>query len=371
MAVTIISQPDNETSGGGNLNTLSNGFTFVLTSDNLAEDNFKYLIYIYVDGELIGTKKLPSTGTNTTVNLYETIKPYVKPAFQINGTDIWNIDDIEKDDENPSIIELEVEIGDQYSISSGLILSALLTRNYVTTRGYSTDGDTMGDIFEDDSVVRHVRGEPHVIYANNVENTVSGFATLSYEYYDESGTVISLGNDSSGSISISEKERIIYFPIGDNAITPIPSNAKKAQFAVIGASGLMTTTLNVNIYDACNDNPITLMFLNRYFQWSFFTFDAKNSETLEKTGQRWESESEGLQDFDIITRSKMTLTSTYILEEEAECLKDLLMSEHIFITSTAERVVIEDNSMMIKKNDREGVINYTFNIQKSNRLFKP
>ena len=198
--------------------------------------------------------------------------------------------------------------------------------------------------------------------------TISGLTQLEAVYYDEDGATIS--SDTENLIGGADtKEMLFYIPIGVDSVFPIPSNAVRFKITVtMGSSD--TYYFYVNIYDSCYENPVTLMFLNKYFQWSFFTFDAINSSTYHRENSRWESV-EGKRDFEIKGREKMVLTSTYILEDESLDIPDLFLSDEIYIVSTGERVVLDQSSLDIKTNQKDGVINYTFNIEKSARIFRP
>jgi hypothetical protein len=67
----------------------------------------------------------------------------------------------------------------------------------------------------------------------------------------------------------------------------------------------------------------------------------------------------------------MLLNTEYITEAEAEILPELFLSDEVYIIPSGEQVVIDQSTLDIKSRRKDKVIQYSFNIEKSKRIFKP
>lgn len=376
MAVTIIDKPFPL-----EINTISNGFDFTVTSDLLAQDNFRFTFRILIDGVQVGIKKVPSTGTNTTVNLQESVQFFIEQSkkLQDGTTDIWDIDDIEVNNVNPSVVVCEVFIGDQYELNQVIIASELPDEDYVITRGKGSGFDfAFASRFRSEAVstqqnilLRVVRDIPmfSAYQAGTFDTAID--MTLDYEVFDALGGTISSGQILKSFNPItSAKEFIVYFPVGtDHGMFAIPSNAYRVTYTVFSGAG-ETIFVDTRIIDPCLDGSVTLMWRNDHFQWSQFTFDAQNSNRLTKKKQQWESQIDGMRDVNVVGRNNPNLNTSMLNDAESVEIHDLFLSEEVYIIPSGERVVIEQSSIEQKTQQRDQAYQYNFRIQKSARIFR-
>lgn len=378
MAVTIISQP-----AEANVSTISSGFKFEVTSDKTAQENFKYTFRLEINSVPFGTKKVPSTGINTSVDMEVPIRPNVS-QFTVfpDGVNLWDVVAPKVNDENPSLINVSIFIGDQYEQGGIIITSELPEVTYPTTRGFSdvVNVFSYASRYRAETVVNPVmlmlRDAPYFTTFNlqqiNPESKTIHTLNVFHSFYDKNNALISSGN-SEKLIDITVIEQLfVYIPIGTtNASVPIPDNAYRVTYEISSVNNQFPIFIDVHIIDQCKEKPVTLMFKNQYFQFSQFSFNAVNSSQVSKTNDKWENISEGTRDFNIIGREKMQLNTEYITEAEAEELPELFLSDEVYIIPSGEQVIIDQSTLDIKTRRKDKVIQYSFNIEKSKRIFRP
>lgn len=378
MAVIVISEPFPL-----GMLSVSENFIFEVTSDLIGQNNFKYTFKIEVDGVEIGTKKVVSTGTNTTVDLSETIKQYISQTLEDGaGGKVYDVaGDILINPTNPSIVLIDITIGDQYELNSVIITSEIAPKQYISTRGQSSGNSEFNyasryrDVGVSNNIIRVVRGEPmFVAYYLGDFDTFATF-TANWQIFDKNGISKGSGVYSLPITFTSVKEFIAQVPVGtDNVLTGIPINSTIYRITYdldTTLTGGVPVRVDVRVVDQCLENPVTLMFKNSYFQWSQFTFDAINSRAIQKTRDQWESQIDGMRDVNIKARDILTLNSTYISQDEAADIEDLFLSDEIYIIPSGERVTMDTSELPIKTRQKEKIINYTFKVKKSARIFKP
>lgn len=132
---------------------------------------------------------------------------------------------------------------------------------------------------------------------------------------------------------------------------------------------------------------ISLMFKDRFFQWSFFDMPLKSFRIIDKTSTIFESQVEGRQDFNTEGIETYRVNSELIPESQNKWIQDLFMSEEIYmigntgnepneylfpqVPAMLTRVRVSGlawNELTVKNHK---VISYTFNLQKSKDLFTP
>lgn len=375
MAVTIISEPVSSA-----ISTVSNGFIWVVTSDLLAEDNFRYTFRILINNVEIGTKIVPSTGTNTAVDLQETLKPYIEQFIRFSDlTNVWDLTDVKTDDDNPAIIRVKVFVGDQYELNGNIITSELPAPiTYITTRGFS---ELVSDFRYasrfgapgNGQILRVIRGEKMFTQYNLGPFNISITLNIDWTTYDQFNQQLGTGTYVKVLSLSTNDENMAYIPVGtDNAVIPIADNVKRVLYNFKTTDpGSFDVELDVRITEPCSANPVTLMFKNKFFGWSQFTFDAINSRSVSKTRQNWESQTDGIHDVNVIGRSNFQLQSTYMKEDESTELQELFLSNEVYIIPDGIRVTVEQPALPIKTSQKDQVIQYPFRVKQSERIFRP
>jgi hypothetical protein len=158
-------------------------------------------------------------------------------------------------------------------------------------------------------------------------------------------------------------------------LTSAPTNA----YPIVGGTVEESYKIYKNI-DACIDDEILIMFLDRFYQWSFMSFPKKNKLSTSVTSTKGElaniGEMPGRFRYNVEASDLLTLNTDWLDENQNDLVRDLMQSEATYLVDqtdgSLEHVTIETNSVTYKTRRNDLIqIQYTMQFRKSLDNFIP
>lgn len=393
MAVTIISVP-----ASTGVYSVSYPVEATLSSDVIGGAGItlhKFSVAITINGTHVGTKYFTSISPPTaTYDLSRILKIYVTLP-------------LEADDEvgSPAPIpligsrfgaggygymdqvdQISVETGESYLDNGNQVNTVGPTYTYQVVRGKSdsTLQYIWANRFEElgaDTLRMPISGFDYFTMAFNVRNYLADISTSLYVVAD-----FDFGNDPHQVIlGTFPKAELIFTSVLYLPICPPDGTYHKQpkeltiHFYDTSAPNLIRSFNIINGYEVCSsDTPlISLMFQNRYNQWSFLSFPKKNYESLRRNSEIAYLKDEGDIRYAIEGRNGWRINSGIVHEDMNHIFEDLLMSQNVYRIGNLnggsdwtdpnkmERVIVTDRTFSEKTARNNQAFSYTFNIEMS------
>lgn len=147
------------------------------------------------------------------------------------------------------------------------------------------------------------------------------------------------------------------------------------EIRVISSAG--TETINVYQTDECRYTPYKVTFVNKFGVLQDLYFFKKSTESINTKGESYKSntlnqdtitydvQNHQYKDFNKIGRESITMNTGYISEQYNEVMKQLLLSEQVWMTKTIDQVPtvlpinVKTQSLQYKTSVNDKLINYT------------
>lgn len=284
MALTILTAP-------GNNSSVSNEMLFVIQEatksiDPVTYPNYKYVLDIYVDGDLKARLRVPPDPTysfgkfDVSVILRDYVPAYGLKANYANTTETYDIN-----------VAYTVKLGEEYgdTLYTNLVTDSERTayKTYAPRPLLSTDIITakQGLIFSNIPTGTGVSTTDHkankwmiLPYFSNVTGV-----TISYNFDDGNGNIIGAG----GSFSYTTDLQILQLNLGFQKLAAGLTTAEKEQVArlVFDVDDGLTTIIYTIVYACTKYTPVTLAWLNPYGGYesqSFGLVSKKTNQTMRK-----------------------------------------------------------------------------------------
>lgn len=170
----------------------------------------------------------------------------------------------------------------------------------------------------------------------------------------------------------------VYVPMYYAGLTTLPS-LKSITFKVyvstaIGlALNLQDTYKIEKNYEYCGDQNM-IMFRDRFFQWSFMSFNKNKYTSINSRPQQAEAV-QGRFRYNVKSSDVLTLNTDWLDDNQNELMRDLLISEQTYLVNDAdgsvEPVTVVPNSLRLQESEVEGIHQYQMQFRKSLDNFKP
>jgi len=132
--------------------------------------------------------------------------------------------------------------------------------------------------------------------------------------------------------------------------------------------------------ELCEDEEMVIMFQDRLFSWSFMSFTKKHRVTVNVENQKGElpsaADDPGRFRYNVKASDTLALNTDWMEEDISEYLiRDLVQSEHFYLVDSSdgslEKVVLQNNSVRMKRRRTDNLIQYQMNFRKSIDNFIP
>lgn len=400
MSVTIHQQPQLFT-------PVYNPMRFVLSSTNSSQDNFKYVVDVYVSGVSGFTRLLVSADPvsgNSAPDVSRIIESHI--SFDLDDS-VYGFQRCTN-----SIKAYEVKFGEQYGPSSGITTFTDLT---VTGTKYAWNGVFSPNVFRTFSYATYTPFSGSAILSN-MPTTHSHFLTPSHAWqymlndtsgsvyfakivtYDSANVAIAtylIENPYQASSSYLDKMVRVGVGIEDlngatlfSGMQPvITGSVAKYEVSMTNFIGNETTNAYTYVVNLCgwhNTAPAEMHFQNRsggfdvfYFklqrrQFSDITRDTqqKNLGTLSGNAWSYSSTDRGKKVFNSEIKDRWTLESDWISDDESAWLQELVESPEVFYhdgTSMIPVVVVNTSTEIKTIKNMEKLFNYSIEIEFANK----
>lgn len=400
MAITINSVP-------ADFASLHDDLWFVVSSDNVSEESFKYVYDVWIDGTLISRQKgVPRPTGENSYGIYNPapiIRNYMTNYFTPSGASVLMAS-------NDNIkIDYVVKFGEEVS---GVLTSDLVSGAYEAYNFYQpmfgdgilslgNGGDlNLSDQYDnlqisnwfDDWLTERDTSNVVVDFGQKIfitfMNSVFGDAVLQVQLLSDggaaqgspvSGGLLSMGTNKFNLLNIAAAN------INELLETELITSAQwgyKVRLLQDGGSGY---TNWITVKHGCypKTNPANVHFLNRLGGWDSFAFNLVNRHSMEverRSFRRspWQLNSDTMQQYDSYNRfneaniqfstrhvDKYKLTSDYIREEDWQWLGQLVASPIVYIEVNGAYfpVIVTDTNYDFKIDGADGLFNLELNIQ--------
>ena len=401
MAITVISQPKDYAPAYNNM-------VFTMSSTNVGQDSFSYLVDIYINGSATKEARLrvaPIPVSNYgMVDIQRVIESYISSDVLNAGETLGSYD---CDD---SVVEYIIAFGEEYEVANVLTqfenLTVLSSKQAINA---SLDYlDSIGYDFLDynalDSSRRFLTNAPKTqktsltdlgnIYALDTNDEIENLYVSVSTPGNPPGTINLITVNSTSDIkrmpscplSLNNVDAADIF-VGSQPI--IPTDATSYEIiGYDGSFGAVTETLNFNIVNPCEHELRRILFLNRLGGIDYFNFYLTSDETVEIERKNIKVEpirlnssgiySESSQDRENVqsytkTTKSLKVTSDWLTEEEDAWLLELVESPEMYLQNGSELIAIEGvklSSYKKRKHISEKLFNREFEITFSHNNYR-
>lgn len=359
------------------LTPIYNPIVFVATSTNTAQENFRYVVDVYINVAFYTRLIVPPNPSND--SLYVNLAPVLEPLV---SQDVDKpIDDNTDESNTNSSIMYTVKFGEQYG-ASGDIFSDLVTvsnlyawnsifdyEDFVdyssgdyqmsasTLGQFLTNRPSSGDVYVDDNAW---------LYWVKLFNSGSFYSRVIT--YDSSGSVIAnriinmtnngrLGRMPTGPDNINNLLNAIIISGGNQPIITASVAKYSIQlFSDITALIPISQIYYYTIASGCSDrDKVNVVFLNKLGGYDSFAFIKASKRTASIERKEFKSSMGSFQSFSTFTYSKSdrattqyhtkikdihSVESDWITEEQSVWLEELITSPDVYIDNGSELVPI-------------------------------
>lgn len=397
MAITINSVP-------APFSSLHDDAWFVVSSNNVSQDNFKYVFDTYVSGSLVSRVKIiPAPSAENSYGVFNSapiVRNYMTNYFKpVEGSVLQHSSDLIK-------VNYQIQFGEE--------VSGTLTTNYASG-GYSGynyysplffDGILLlgggeGDLllseqydnllisnYADDWLTeRNIESVDLIfgkrLFISYLSNEVSG-GNIEVQKIGQSGNI---GTAATGGL-VSFTGEFNLFEFGQDSIntylgTEFITENDFGYKVRLNHDGI--TSNWVTIKHVCYDrtNPVNIHFLNRLGGWDTFGFNLINKRNTEfqkrsfrrtsyqldgdqmKNNDSYNRYNEGTINFSIEHRDGYKLISDYVTEEDYTWLAQLFASPIVYmeVRGAYFPIIIKDNNFDYKLEKSDQLFNLEMNIE--------
>ena len=333
-------------------------------------------VYSGVTGELptcggvFGTitlqKKILPNETTVTFELSEVVNDFIQQRF--TGTYSFSA----------NVQSVWVSTAISARKADGTQMGSLATAYYLAQEGYNTFKEGVNYVTEPEAMIT-------ANYVQKKSNTalyipVNRERVNSVQYKNGSSVVSTVNVTDSGD----SDQKILYTSSSDTTI----------DNAVITYDTSQTRTITIEQVDECKFLPFKCTFLNRWGALQDIFFFKKSTETLDSRNESFNKSifaartaTQTLRDgecetdvtfnsysttdhptkvFNANGRESLTLNTGFLNEAMNESFKELMVSEHIWLTNNAGTIfpaTLKDSSFTTKTSRNDRMINYTMNFE--------
>ncbi|AWH84927.1 hypothetical protein HYN59_07210 [Flavobacterium album] len=144
------------------------------------------------------------------------------------------------------------------------------------------------------------------------------------------------------------------------------AEAVSDEYVEISYNGVVKTLL---ITDECRYTPIDIAFQNKEGAIQLFTFFKAKKDTITTTSENFESNrpigSHQFIKYNVNAKTKFTVNSGFITEDKNEAIRQLLLSERVWMLSgdTAIPLNVSTSSQEFKNRQNDRLINYAIEFE--------
>lgn len=362
MAITIYNTPSSYAPA-------YNQMIFTLSSTNVTQSNFRYIVDIYVNGSSDYTRlevgKNP-TNSSGVFDISGIVQNFLSQDAEDNTTTF-------KQCEN-SIASYIVQFGEQYGASSGITNYTNLT----SSSGYAFNGvfeplafldfanntyvlENSSSQFLTDMPTFETRAGEKIILGFMTDAVNEAYNLEIVSFYDD-GTIFNtvrtqnpfaaLSNRKDRSINVRvDHEWLSSLTNSDLSFGTTPIFVASYEYYTIKIKNNAGTVVSetITIYpgeDICSKyDPIRFKFMNNYGKYDYYTFTGaktKNTNIKRNTyksnpnewnsgGYNYNRMSRGLNQYETVLDDTITINSDWITEAESEWLEQLVTSPDVYI----------------------------------------
>ena len=403
MATTVTEQPNN-------YHPAYNPIWFGASSTKTAEDNFKFIFEVFLEGSVTVDRTFKVNAHPTSGKGFVDIHNYIETQV----TSDISISDISIEQNTNSIIKYDVKVGEEYDVAG--VLTEFLAQNTVSGM-YSFNGSiSFNDYVDFDNSVFSFpfdAGTPVSFLTNsptsiNIALTESAFLYGLIDTSNDFKWLHVTTKDSTGATNgefqivydnatiPATTDQAIRCPAGINlneiqagdittvsGATPIldADVATYEIYAENSANAAVSTTYTYTIVDRnCKYTSHRLYFFNEQGGFDAFTFDMVSRKKWTKTDKEYKREAAIFADAGTVSYSKgrhqkrqfysstkesMVLNTDWISEDESVWLRELFDSPEIYLLVNSELVAISKITEVEyeeKTSEVDGVHNITFTV---------
>ena len=408
MAVTIIDKPNST-----DLYSVSYPIGVTLSSDivgdpGIAQHRF-YLEFI-IDGTLVGTKYfVVISGNQATADMAKVVRDYVILSNLVDHPVQGQII-LPRLCSYPLALELDPDLRVNVTINTGEVYYSSGVFNNITggsfswiaTRGYTEDDDYLFQFTN--WYDYYVQGTPNILPAVRLYKPLwpySGYGLHSYPVNVQRLMGLGTGKryiiiqvhvkhgatDTTMSpdmvIDTNINKWVAYIPLYWNTYTNKPTfqwitmYVYESDTTTPAGSPIEYIWLNKGV-DACED-LITLMYKDRFFQWSFMDFPMKNYYSIVKEREIFEGQETGRYSYNRKGIESIRVNSDLCPELWNYWFEDLFMSNEIYAIGNSfngnfdllDRHTLRETQWQRQTSRNNGIIQYNFNMERSLNLFIP
>lgn len=391
MAVTIISQPP---AGTGEYISGSYPFVFELSTDKIGPTITQHAFYaiLFVDGAIFGLKYTVATkedGTGGKFDFSSLFKSLFELSEKVDSTSLdlpelaapWRSD-------GPMHLPFGVTIAEQFYDNGVFTQIVEGTYSYEIVRGWTDRADNLGyitnywQVYGLSEMVPY-SGHTRMGYMQRTDDpnwptiAAAGYMRIQVFGYNKTGGGFIMGTWSVDR-SLDRYERVVYVPLFHSGSTDQPEFDRTEVTFSTGASASGPWTEHERLVfkrtaNLCVDEEVVIMFQDRFFQWSFFSFPKKHRVTI-NTSAPTADLIDGRAKYNLEASDTLALNTDWMNETQNELVRDLIQTEQAFIVlsdGSLEKVTVVPNSITLRTSRNDNMIQYSMQFRRSLDNFIP